>query len=41
MHRRIELLVTIPGVDVRAAQVILAETGADIPRFPGAADLAS
>ena len=40
-RRRIELLVTIPGVEARAAQVILAETGADIGRFPSAADLAS
>jgi transposase len=40
-RRRIELLVTIPGVQVRAAQVILAEIGADITRFPSAADLAS
>jgi transposase len=40
-RRRIELLVTIPGVQVRAARVILAEIGADITRFPSAADLAS
>ena len=40
-RRRIELLVTIPGVEVRAAQVILAEIGAGIGRFPSAADLAS
>nr|WP_244224140.1 IS110 family transposase [Streptomyces tirandamycinicus] len=40
-RRRIELLVTIPGVDTRAAQVILSEIGADITRFPSAADLAS
>lgn len=40
-RRRIELLVTIPGVEVRAAQVILAEIGDDIARFPSAADLAS
>ncbi|WP_240800744.1 IS110 family transposase, partial [Streptomyces sp. ICN441] len=40
-RRRIELLVTIPGVDTRAAQVILSEIGADIARFPSAADLAS
>ena len=40
-RRRIELLVTIPGVEVHAAQVILAEIGADIGRFPSAADLAS
>jgi len=40
-RRRIEMLVTIPGVEVRAAQVILAEIGDDIARFPSAADLAS
>ncbi|MFF7679051.1 transposase [Actinacidiphila glaucinigra] len=40
-RRRIELLVTIPGVQARAAQVILAEIGDDIGRFPSAADLAS
>lgn len=40
-RRRIELLVTIPGVEVRTAQVILAEIGADIGRFPSTADLAS
>ena len=32
---------TIPGVEARAAQVILAEIGDDIGRFPSAADLAS
>ncbi len=40
-RRHIELLVTIPGIESRAAQVILAEIGADITRFPSAADLAS
>ncbi|MGW2524549.1 IS110 family transposase, partial [Streptomyces sp. NPDC001617] len=40
-RRRIELLVTIPGVSTRAAEVILAEIGDDIARFPTAADLAS
>jgi transposase len=40
-RRRIELLVTIPGVSTRAAQVILAEIGDAIARFPAAADLAS
>ncbi|MBZ9642242.1 IS110 family transposase [Streptomyces sp. PSKA30] len=40
-RRRIELLVTIPGVNTRAAEVILAEIGDDIARFPRAADLAS
>jgi transposase len=40
-RRRIELLVTVPGVNTRAAEVILAEIGDDIARFPTAADLAS
>jgi transposase len=40
-RRRIELLVTIPGMSTRAAEVVLAEIGADITRFPSAADLAS
>ncbi|MFE7122273.1 IS110 family transposase [Streptomyces sp. NPDC057654] len=40
-RRRIDLLVTIPGVNTRAAEVILAEIGDDIARFPSAADLAS
>lgn len=40
-RRRIELLVTAPGINTRTAQVILAETGANIARFPTAADLAS
>lgn len=38
---RIDLLITIPGVERRAAEVILAEIGADPNRFPTAADLAS
>jgi transposase len=37
----IELLRTIPGVDRRVAEVIVAETGADMSRFPTAAHLAS
>ena len=37
----IELLMTIPGVGLRTAQVIVAETGADMSRFPSAAHLAS
>ena len=37
----IELLQTIPGVGERVAQVIVAETGADMSRFPSAAHLAS
>ncbi|MFE4395977.1 MULTISPECIES: IS110 family transposase [Streptomycetaceae] len=40
-RRRIELLITIPGMSTRAAEVVLAEIGADIARFPSAADLAS
>lgn len=40
-RRRIDLLVTIPGVSTRVAEVVLAEIGADITRFPTAADLAS
>ncbi len=38
---QIELLQTIPGVGERIAQVIVAETGADMSRFPSAAHLAS
>ncbi|EKX66231.1 IS110 family transposase [Streptomyces ipomoeae] len=41
LRRRIDLLVTIPGVNTRTAEVILAEIGDDIARFPTAADLAS
>lgn len=37
----IELLVTIPGVHVRTAEVLIAETGADMSRFPSAEHLAS
>jgi transposase len=37
----IELLQTIPGVGEKVAQVIVAETGADMSRFPTAAHLAS
>ena len=39
--RQIKLLQTIPGVGERVAQVIVAETGADLSRFPSAAHLAS
>ena len=35
------LLVTIPGVSRRSAEVILAEIGTDMGRFPTAAHLAS
>ncbi len=38
---QIKLLQTIPGVGERVAQVIVAETGADMSRFPSAAHLAS
>ncbi|MGH7745133.1 MAG: IS110 family transposase [Acidimicrobiales bacterium] len=36
-----DLLVTIPGVSTLVADVIIAETGADMSRFPSAAHLAS
>ncbi len=36
-----ELLATIPGIGKRAAQVIIAEIGVDMARFPTAAHLAS
>jgi transposase len=36
-----ELIVTIPGVSTGVADVIIAETGADMSRFPTAAHLAS
>jgi len=39
--REIELLDTIPGVDKRAAEMILAEIGPDMSRFPTEAHLAS
>ena len=38
---QLELLQTIPGVGVKVAQAIVAETGADMSRFPSAAHLAS
>lgn len=38
---QIELLQTIPGVGLKVAQVIVAETGADMSRFPSAAHLAA
>ncbi|MFJ4786650.1 IS110 family transposase [Streptomyces sp. NPDC088794] len=40
-RRQIELLATIPGVSTRSAEMILAEIGADMTRFPSAAHLAS
>lgn len=39
--RQFELLQAIPGVGVKTAQTIIAETGADMARFPSAAYLAS
>ncbi len=39
--RQLELLQTIPGVGPRVAQVTIAETGADMSRFPSAAHLAA
>ncbi|WP_406726362.1 IS110 family transposase [Streptomyces sp. GD-15H] len=41
LRRQAELLTTIPGVSTRFAEVILAEIGADMARFPSAAHLAS
>ncbi len=38
---QLELLQTIPGVGVKVAQVIIAETGGDMSRFPSAAHLAA
>ena len=38
---QIELLQTIPGVGPKVAQVIIAETGADMSQFPTAAHLAA
>ena len=40
-RRAIEHLDTIPGVGTRVAEVIIAETGGDMTRFPTAADLSS
>jgi transposase len=37
----VELLRTIPGVDSRSAEVLIAEIGADTSRFPSAGHLAS
>lgn len=38
---QLELLQTIPGVGLKVAQVIIAETGGDMSKFPTAANLAS
>ena len=40
-QHQIDLLQTIPGVGPKVAQVIVAETGADMSRFPSAAHLAA
>src|SRR5688572_9699036 len=40
-QHQIELLQTMPGVGETVAQVIIAETGADMSRFPSAAHLAA
>lgn len=39
--RQLELLQTIPGVGPKVAQVVIAETGGDMSKFPTAAHLAS
>ena len=36
-----DLIVTIPGISINLADVIIAETGADMTRFPTAGHLAS
>jgi transposase len=40
-NQQVELLCTIPGIQRRAAEVIIAETGADMTKFPTAGHLAS
>lgn len=40
-HHQLGRLITIPGVSTRIAQIIIAETGADMTRFATAAALAS
>lgn len=40
-HAAVKHLVTIPGIDRKAAAVIIAETGADMARFSSAGHLAS
>jgi transposase len=40
-HALRDLLISIPGVSTRVADVIIAETGGDMSRFPTAAHLAS
>jgi transposase len=39
--KKVDLLKTIPGVDQRTAEVIVAEIGVDMKQFPSAAHLAS
>lgn len=39
--KKVDLLKTIPGVDQRTAEVIVAEIGVDMSQFPSAAHLAS
>jgi transposase len=41
LRSEVELLDTIPGVNQRIAQIVLAEIGADMSRFPSAGHLAS
>ncbi|MFI8875170.1 IS110 family RNA-guided transposase [Streptomyces sp. NPDC055243] len=41
MRRSVELLVTIPGVSTRLAEVVLAEIGPDMSRFPSVDHLVS
>jgi transposase len=40
-QHQFELLQTMPGIGVKTAEVIIAETGADMSRFPSAAHLAA
>ena len=40
-HEAITLLDTVPGISARAAEILLAEIGADLTRFPSAKHLAS
>jgi transposase len=40
-RHQFELLQTMPGIGVKTAEVIIAETGADMSRFPTAAHLAA
>jgi transposase len=40
-RRQVELLDTIPGIDIGTAQVVVAEIGVDMSRFPTAAHLVS